>query len=1118
MALRDEITADYQKIALEVRVAGRKVSDVIGVDCSSGFDQANAQATLICRSRPSWAEEGAQVEVWAGYNGQTTQIFGGECSGHAWRFFPGTIGMDCRDKLARLRYKWKGVDREYTEEDDAAIIRNLLEAYGIPSSEANIESSSWTLGVIEPVLLKAGDDAWSLIQQIDQLAGYRTYTTPQGTIIRRRVSGSPSAGAAWHFVRGVDIHTGAQRTRNLDGIINHAIVRGLTYEDVEVFGEASAANAYVPDPPAEVADEVQSNLVETDEKAEEIAQRIVGDFNRRPERLELPVIGNPLIIPGMTVQVTHSDLEAEGALVFVEHIDHHISGATFTSTVRTTGGNLSGYNASAPIAAISVTFFLEGEDTGSGIAQRIIAIVDGSASFDPDGTTLTYVWTITPDAGTATPSSGSTQVLRVVLTGAVTESVIGLTVTDIDGLTGTASATYPIDTSTMLVEDLYSAEGTLMACSSDGQQTWQEQTVPDSATATCLSEIAPVYQVWGADSGHIYASFDKLRTAPLDFSAPHGAVACTAVWIHETDPTRLWAGFADGQVWFGLVDTDAKTCAWTLAGTVPASPINELRESYGTFGELRATAGEAEYYSADAGATWTIGLAGAEGSTAWRMAAGFDTNAVAYLTDTTPVRYEGGSTPTFPALDPAVEAIRGISFGYRVKELYAADDQHPARLFRSDEMFATFAEVGSSAGLSQINHVIRSGNEDGIVYMAGGDGDASDGGIIKAIRMGAPWYARRTGTRQVYQVGYGGSHLPERVVTVEMLMPTWAASPGGMWHYTTAAGWVLKNSGLPTGWRWRSIAADAYDPDHWMLLGGADGTLACGVVDGVVLAGGTSSSPLWRTTDAGATWTPVTLETITSPATIHGPVAVVFDPATAGAWWLAGHCLNNPYNGGTRSTMAAWRGLNGSTVSHLNDITWNECEGVAAGVGGDVIVSGADTPTGNTNKGKFGYAAPGDTVFTAAGVNTSLVRTVARLPGALPSVVGICQSATDTGTLWAATDYRVSTLVKVVDDNLGNGPICAATTGVYIGGRANGIAKVTDPLGSPSVTSVTETVGAGIGAIAADNQTRVAVAARIASNIDNFVFDGETWVQIAGPAGWSASDLADCIMPLSRST
>jgi hypothetical protein len=340
--------------------------------------------------------------------------------------------------------------------------------------------------------------------------------------------------------------------------------------------------------------------------------------------------------------------------------------------------------------------------------------------------------------------------LRAVVAGAATTVSVTLTVTDNDALDGALTLEYTIDTATLLVEELYTAEGTLLAGTFDGEQTWVEVSSP-SGDATCLAAIAPDWgEVWGTSTGHVYATFDQLATV-VDLGTPHGAVACTALWVNEADRTRLWAGFSDGQVAYAAVDTTGFTATWALRGDVGTGPINEIRESITAFNELRATADTIYHYSTDGGSTWSAAHTFATGI-AWRMAAGFGENMVGALGDTSPI-YGETTTPTVPG---GVEHLRGLAMGWRAQELYAVDDT--AQLMRSGPDFAALSVI-SSAPVG-INHIIRSGNLDGIVYLAGGDGTGVDNGALKSIRMEEPWYIRKTTGRKVWMVGYGNASLP----------------------------------------------------------------------------------------------------------------------------------------------------------------------------------------------------------------------------------------------------------------------------------------------------------------------------------------------------------------------
>jgi hypothetical protein len=826
MSLATEIAASVQRITLDVRVDGRAVSEVIEVSVSLGFDQANAQATLFCRARPSWAEEGKAVEIWAGYNGQTALIFRGELSGITWEDGPARVGLDCRDLLARTRLPWGGGEYEDAEIDDAALIRNRLEKMGIPSSVAHIESSGWVLGTVFPILLKDGDVSWSLIEEIDTLAGHRTFTDSAGVIRRMRVSGTPGAEGAY-LITTAQLLEKPRRVRSRDGIINKCVVTGLTYEGLVVGGpgvaEAQANNPYVPNPPGYITEEIQSDLVEDDATALAIARRVVSDKNRRPESLELPIVGDPRIQPGMTLTVEADGLETGSANVFVEHVDHRI-GQTFVTTIRTTGGTLSGYIAGEPVAIFDLQLFLEGEDTGAGVEALLVATVDGNQSYDPDGQIVDYAWTVSATGATPEPASGSGPVFRFVVDAGATDLTITLTVTDADDLTGTLTRTLPVPRSQALVEDLYTAEGVLVACSSDGEQTWREATPTDEAT--CLAPFAPDWgQIWGLADGHIVATFDKLQSDLVDLGAPHGAVACTAVWVHERDTTRVWAGFADGAVAFGQLDRTAQTAAWSVVGTIPEGPVQEIRESYGVLGGLRATAGAAYYGSEDAGTSWSLLHTF---DTAWRMAAGFERNLASGLNSDPPLFEEGGLLPTIPS---GVTHIRGITMGWRTWAIYAADDA--ANLYATGPDFAALADTLDDAPAG-VNHMIRSGNLDGVVYLGCGDGSGDNGAAKWIPGTKPPFWIRRTDARPTYMVAYGPAHqLP---ITVSLLMVGAGAFASGVRRFVNGV-WVDVSGNLPeSGWR-GIIASPAAPETTWIVW---------------------SKAAAYLTENGGSTWTEIT--------------------------------------------------------------------------------------------------------------------------------------------------------------------------------------------------------------------------------------------------------------------
>lgn len=965
MGLRDEIASDFQRVQLDIRVAGRLLGRTIalGADVTMGLTQINAQATIHLTERPSYAEEGAAVEIWAGYNGFTAPIFTGELSGVAWEYFPGAISLDARDKLARTRLEWGGDDRIYAEQDDAAIIRNLLEAMGIPSSEASIESSGWTLGVVQEVVAAGARPFWTLIEEIDRLAGYRTWTDRTGAIFRRRVSGAVGAGAFWEYDQETVIR--CRRRRSVDGVVNKCVVTGVEYEGMAIGGpgvaEAYADNPFIPDPPRYITEEIKSDLVETDEKAIEIAARTVADKNRRPETFEVEVVGNPLLQPLSVIHLTHSEVESGSANLVVDRVEHHIQPASFTTTFTTLGGNVSATPTNLPPEPIvDAKAFQESNATEEGVESRIVVVVDGSASTDPDGdeTALVFAWTFSVDDGTVTPTTASTPVVRLIIDGAATALTIALVLTDAGGASAELDRTVPLTDGTLLVEELYSAEDGVISATADGERTWNEYTV--AGGTTCCATFAPGWgQVWGTSDGHIYATNDHLITDPVDTGAPHGAVAVTAIAVQEVDQSRAWAGFADGEVWFGTAATSgAPAISWSRAGGAPEGPIHEIREAYGVNGSLRVTAGGGYYGSEDGGATWSLIHSF---DVAWRMAGGFETNVVTGLNDDSPIWAETGTTPTVPA---GVRHVRGITFGWHQKALYAADDA--AQLYATDDTLAAL-ELLADATPSIVNHMIRSGNADGVIYLACGDGTGSANGVVKWLPGTlAPWFVKRTTARQVYQVGYGAAFIP--AARVDFVFGSNAESDpdkDGLWRHRDGVWTHLPSPSGETGWVWLRIAVCPTNPNRWLAYGVPGAHWASYNRDGLVLGSvltASGKSPVWLSSDAGATWSAVDLP----KGDALGSSASLFDIAwngNTGKFIVVG---KSDYGG---ATAIHWVGSNASdavATQPIDALAYKDVRWAQSGQGGDFVVAEDDSPGGGTS-GRLAYVAGAGAGWAGAG-------------------------------------------------------------------------------------------------------------------------------------------------------
>ena len=165
-------------IVCSVNVNGLRVRDVLNVQVSYGRRQGISTATVNCLTKPGGAE-GSTVEIYVSLNGGgASAIYKGRLEQYSWDYYPGVTTIECRGPLARLAMPWGAeVERVYAQGlgngDDAVIIRNLIEAWGIPSSLHDIESSGWELGQIQELVVRKGDSFLDLINRIDNIAGLR---------------------------------------------------------------------------------------------------------------------------------------------------------------------------------------------------------------------------------------------------------------------------------------------------------------------------------------------------------------------------------------------------------------------------------------------------------------------------------------------------------------------------------------------------------------------------------------------------------------------------------------------------------------------------------------------------------------------------------------------------------------------------------------------------------------------------------------------------------------------------------------------------------------------------------------------------------------------------------
>jgi hypothetical protein len=452
-----------------------------------------------------------------------------------------------------------------------------------------------------------------------------------------------------------------------------------------------------------------------------------------------------------------------------------------------------------------------------------------------------------------------------------------------------------------------------------------------------------------------------------------------------------------------------------------------------------------------------------------------------------------------------VRHIRGLSFGWRRQELYAADDQ--GRLFLGAG--PTFdLSLHSDTTPALVNHMIRSGNIDGVVYMAVGDGTGDNNGFMKWIPdTAAPFYVRKFSGRQGYMIGYGPAHVLPSSARLVLLPYGAAGAADKLFMYDVSLGNWSSITPPVSGYYWRWLSVSPLDTNQWLLLGNS-GT--SGSADYYSASSGSmktqngSHSPLWLSTDAGATWSEVDLPTPNGNGSADQTRAITraeWSPIAAATWYASRLDITQG------KTTTIWTGSGTSGGTPFTDTTATAAQHIIPLTDGAVYVTPAAT-SGNPHKAS--YVASGALTTPSGssigGFDGSNVPLGDRLPGTrsmLMTTVG--------GDLYGAVDY--STAQPTLITGVGGLSSCVVGTVVLVGSRA-GVNQVADPFGAATTTIVFAS-GQDVGVIRSDRQshTQAAVLTKDVMGVFNGVglYNGTVWTTLSLPTDADPSALYDFI-------
>lgn len=815
---------------------------------------------------------------------------------------------------------------------DGQIVTDILALYGI--TDVNIAGSTHLFAALAPsvtskyaVRLASDRPGWDLIAELDRLTGYRTFDGPDGRVTRLPVSALPGGVAARTLVEGRDFKgSGATRQKSNDGVYNRVIVRGQGLVDpttgiaTPVQAERYADSPYVPTPPRYRLLTVESDLIESEEYAGEIAARLLGEANRRQETITLPLsYGDSAIYPGMTLGVVSAALDLGlGSLFRVVEVQHTIGGGGYQTTVVLVGGATSeGIDPNArPVATIAYETEIEGLADGSVL---IVAALDGSGSHDPDGAIVAHAWSGSPVA--PTPIGDGRRAVAVYSPFPATPPTVTLTVTDDRGKTGTATRIIDRDAAPAYRRELWVAQGATTGYTEDGGATWADYPVP---TVVLAERAGDAYQLGASATG-------TLARVLADGTAtnPAGPVGVTALHVsrdRQGDATGVaWAAASDGKVWRS-VDNGM---SWGAVAALPNGGIcHAIEESPYSPGDLYAGGGNTLWHSYDAGASWQAFYAHPDPAMILRrFASGVAAGATDDPADDQPVMWLGFSGPAgasprvveragslthaLPTGEATPLDIVGLTISLDAERLILLDTGAGGRAWTAPtgtggDLARKVAYV--PANLGEPRHVIR----DGRFPVAWG---ASSLAVWKTTNEAESFYTVRD--KPAHMVAYG------RLIALAPLAGDllWVAATRDP-NNGTLSGAVV-NALTATGFVRRAAAAAFPLPDgatHIPLLQVAPGVLlACGAKRA---SSGEKPAPVGaanclRSADGGATWAAIAIPYVAwvatdgnggcyllawgTDGTQAGPGAGLYRSTDAGATWTFRSRFDGTSNSGPRA-------------------------------------------------------------------------------------------------------------------------------------------------------------------------------------------------------------------------
>lgn len=501
MSSLDEVytTRNFRTISRRVTIGGHQLPTVYGAHWHFSRGTVPTCSIQIPNPVPSYVAAWAGgkrplVKVEAGYNGFYETVFSGRVESPS----PTATGLtiECVGMSRNLEHvHQRQIEVEFVGFANE-LVELLLQAAGITTY--TVALPTWELGIIAPQTLKFSTygDAINLIAQVD---GGQWFELPDGRVVVGVFDPIPSASPSRSYYAATPVgmtETGLPddvrpRVITIDFkehpelVKNRVVVEGstikTTVDDIEnrelIRAEVENTSPWIAAPyPGHDDITIQNELIDDESKAVATAVRYFNMLNRLESVGAVQVPGDPLVRIGMTVFVDDPHYSGITGNWFVESYSGEMSAAGFVTNLDGLRGGPSAGVAPLihPFACFS--WFAQirqmvPEGTG-GIgadAERIFIEFDGSCSFDPDGSIVSWTWT--DDRGNV----GTGRKISFAYALSPTTVEVTLVVTDNDGFTDELVRTVNIDIGGAVVARVYGAIASEATATKDGGKTWQDQ-------------------------------------------------------------------------------------------------------------------------------------------------------------------------------------------------------------------------------------------------------------------------------------------------------------------------------------------------------------------------------------------------------------------------------------------------------------------------------------------------------------------------------------------------------------------------------------------------------------------------------------------------------------------